>query len=224
MGMFHVKHPADDAAAGLIELSLAGLRCPPPGSDASGRLWRLAGEFAYWGPRLGLSAVNTLPQALVRHVLDSLLLARLLEPPGVLVDVGTGVGAPALPLAIVWPDTRVVAVDSRRRSRWLVERLSHEVMAQNVEHYCTRAERLWRAGDLYRAADVVCARALAKPSKALDLCRPFARPTGIVALFVSSSVTSEDLPGPAVCHDLQVPGSAWRRRIAVVGSSDACAL
>jgi 16S rRNA (guanine527-N7)-methyltransferase len=48
----------------------------------------------------------------LRHVLDSLLVAEAVEPAGAWLDVGTGPGLPAWPLAWAYPSLRVVAMDS----------------------------------------------------------------------------------------------------------------
>jgi 16S rRNA (guanine527-N7)-methyltransferase len=57
-----------------------------------------------------------------RHLADSLLFACGWRkgPPAELLDVGSGVGLPGIPLAILWPDVRVTLLDrGGRRVRML---------------------------------------------------------------------------------------------------------
>jgi len=57
-----------------------------------------------------------------RHLADSLLFAAAWRGggPGELLDVGSGVGLPGIPLAILWPETRVTLLDrGGRRVRLL---------------------------------------------------------------------------------------------------------
>jgi 16S rRNA (guanine527-N7)-methyltransferase len=59
-----------------------------------------------------------------RHIADSLVFAagwRGEEPPHELLDVGSGVGLPGIPLAIAWPQCRVTLLDrAGRRTRLML--------------------------------------------------------------------------------------------------------
>jgi 16S rRNA (guanine527-N7)-methyltransferase len=73
-----------------------------------------------------------------RHLADSVLFAGAWrgDPPKELLDVGSGVGLPGIPLAILWPQTTVTLLDrGGRRVRLLyraaaVLRLANVVVAQ----------------------------------------------------------------------------------------------
>lgn len=56
-----------------------------------------------------------------RHVADAITFSRAwTSPPPDLLDVGTGVGLPGIPLAILWPETEVTLLDrGGRRIRML---------------------------------------------------------------------------------------------------------
>lgn len=51
-------------------------------------------------------------EAELRHLIDSLLVAEFIAPGSEVVDLGTGPGLPAWPLACARPDLKVTAVDS----------------------------------------------------------------------------------------------------------------
>lgn len=70
----------------------------------------------------------------VRHLADSLLFAvgwRGRAPAEVL-DVGTGVGLPGIPLSILWPDTRVTLLDRGGRRVRLLHRVVRLLALPNV--------------------------------------------------------------------------------------------
>lgn len=69
----------------------------------------------------------------LRHIADSLLFARGFagSPEGIL-DVGTGVGLPGIPLAILLPETRFVLIDRSGRRIDLVKRAVKVVRLDNV--------------------------------------------------------------------------------------------
>ena len=69
-----------------------------------------------------------------RHIADSLTFAVAWpdQPPIGLLDVGTGVGLPGIPLAILWPETHVVLLDRGGRRTRLLERAVRVLNLQNV--------------------------------------------------------------------------------------------
>lgn len=197
----------NDIAAVLDQLGLA------PREGLAEKLWRLALSLDEWGAKLGLSNLRGIETVALRHVLDSLLLTRVVAQPEVLIDIGTGPGVPALPLALAWPETRVIAMDSRRKSNWFVERAAREIPIPNAEHACSRAEAPETLERLGGAADLVCSRGLARPRLAVDLSLPYLRVGGTVAVLSGPELDVLRLgPGELVRVET-VPGTDWQRRI-----------
>ncbi len=68
-----------------------------------------------------------------RHVADALTFARGWPArPQEVLDVGTGVGLPGIPLAILWPDTEVTLLDRGGRRIRLLSRAVHVLGLGNV--------------------------------------------------------------------------------------------
>jgi 16S rRNA (guanine527-N7)-methyltransferase len=94
-----------------------------------------------------------------RHVLDSLNPIALFETaPASVLDVGSGAGFPGIPLAIVWPGTTVILLESREKKAGFLERAVRELGLRNVRVVCGRLEDggNWRVGP----ADAVFVRAV----------------------------------------------------------------
>lgn len=127
----------------------------------------------------GLTALRD--EAEARRVLvgDSLravtLLARLGDP---IVDVGSGGGAPGIPLALELPDREFVLLESQRRKCSFLEQWA----PPNARVVCGRAEEQ----DVDWAGAAV-AKALAPPPVAAEWCLPLVRPGGAVVLFVGET-------------------------------------
>ena len=73
-----------------------------------------------------------------RHVLDALLFAVAAadtghEAPTDVLDIGAGVGLPSIPLAIVWPHSRVVALDRAGRRCRLMRRAGRVLELANLD-------------------------------------------------------------------------------------------
>jgi len=127
----------------------------------------------------GLTALRDPDDAWRVLVEDSLravpLLAGLGDP---VVDVGSGGGAPGIPLAVELQDREVVLLESQKRKCAFLERWA----PPNARVVCGRAEE--QAVDWAGAA---VAKALAPPPVAAEWCLPLVRPGGAVVLFVGET-------------------------------------
>jgi 16S rRNA (guanine527-N7)-methyltransferase len=127
----------------------------------------------------GLTAIRDLAEA--RRVLleDSLRGAELVARfDGPLVDVGSGGGAPGIPLAHAEPEREVVLLEAERRKCEFLERWA----PPNARVVWGRAEE--QATDW---AGVAVAKALAHPPTAVEWCLPLVREGGAVVLWVGPS-------------------------------------
>jgi len=100
-------------------------------------------------------------EAWIRHFLDSLLFHDLIEPGSEVLDIGTGPGFPAWPLALARPDLRVSALDSSCKMLGFLR----QSPLPNLEIVEARAEE-WGVRERYR---VVTGRALAPLATQLEL-------------------------------------------------------
>ncbi len=112
--------------------------------------------------------------------LTAVEVVRALEGP--IVDVGSGGGAPGIPLAHALPDREVVLLEAERRK---CEFLEHAAPA-NARVLWGRAEEQptdW--------AGVAVAKALAKPPTAAEWCLPLVRVGGAAILWVGQTADTE---------------------------------
>jgi 16S rRNA (guanine527-N7)-methyltransferase len=129
-----------------------------------------------------LTAVHDRPEA--RRVLleDSLRAAELVRRfRGSVVDVGSGGGAPGIPLASALPDREVVLLEAQRRKCAFLERAARPF--PNVRVVWGRAEE-----QEVDAFGVAVAKALAPPPVAAEWCLALVRPGGAGILWVGPSV------------------------------------
>jgi 16S rRNA (guanine527-N7)-methyltransferase len=121
--------------------------------------------------------LTRVPQAecALRHFVDSLLVARFCPQGARVLDLGTGPGLPAWPLAVWRADLSVTAVDSNRKMLSFLR----EHPLPNLEVVEARAEQFERREEF----GVVTGRAVAPLGVQLELSAPFCKIRGLVVPF-----------------------------------------
>ncbi|NVN98949.1 MAG: 16S rRNA (guanine(527)-N(7))-methyltransferase RsmG [Geobacteraceae bacterium] len=71
-----------------------------------------ANELRKWNSKINLTSITTLEEITVKHFIDSLAVAKYINPCGNLLDIGSGGGFPSIPLKILYPDLQVISVDA----------------------------------------------------------------------------------------------------------------
>jgi len=141
-----------------------------------------------WRARMNLIGPSERQHIWRRHVYDSLQLLAILPPDAKIVDLGSGGGFPALPLACALSDTsgHVTMVETvGKKARFLQAAVDAAGLNASV-----RQGRAENVGDI--AADYVTARALAPLPKLMELASPWLLRGGI-GLFHKGERWKEEL-------------------------------
>lgn len=137
-----------------------------------------------------------------RHLGDSLLFAvgwRDRRRPETMIDLGSGVGLPGIPLAIAFPEAAVVLLDRSGRRSELAERA---VRVVGVENVTIAGEELSDHHDRYSAA---VARALLPPERLIPLLTRVLDPGGIAVVGERWGEHEPVAPPPAGFDRIIVP-------------------
>jgi 16S rRNA (guanine527-N7)-methyltransferase len=103
---------------------------------------------------------------------------------GPIVDVGSGGGAPGIPLAHALPEREVTLLEATRRKCDFLERWTDEL--PNLRVVCGRAEE--QPLDTW---GVAVAKALAPPPVAAEWCLPLVAPGGAAVLYVGPTAQAD---------------------------------
>lgn len=112
------SYPGDTLPAALAR---HGLALPPEQVELLDRYCRLLWE---WNEKINLTRHTDYEKFVSRDLVDSLQLARFLNPGEEVLDVGTGGGVPGVVLAIVRPDLRVSLCDSVAKKIKVVDEIA----------------------------------------------------------------------------------------------------
>ena len=102
----------------------------------------LSGLYEFWNRKINVISRKDISRLYERHVLPSLSIATKIRfTPGTKVlDVGTGGGFPGIPLAIMFPETDFVLLDSIGKKIRVVGTIADELELNNVKAIQVRAE------------------------------------------------------------------------------------
>ena len=145
-----------------------------------------------WSSRINLTGAVSLEQLADAHLPDSFALAsRLGGAPLRAVDVGSGGGLPALPLAILRPNLSIQLVEPiAKKAAFLRTAVRELALGQRIQVVVQRAESLAPAPPF----DVATSRATLAPPEWIALAARLVRPGG--RAFVLASAASD--PGSVV--------------------------
>ena len=166
--------------------------------------------LAKWNRVYNLTAVRDEQQMVARHLLDSLAVLPTIGD-GPLLDVGSGAGLPAIPLAIARPDLQVTALDSNAKKTRFITQAKVELGLDNVEVVQARVAGLDRP-DHY--AQVV-SRAFSSIADFASAAGPWCLPDGSL-LAMKGRLDPDELS--ALPDDYQI---VEQRRLAVPGLDSA---
>jgi 16S rRNA (guanine527-N7)-methyltransferase len=139
------------------------------------------------GDLLGLIGPRELPKLWSRHILNSAVVADLVEDGQVVADVGSGAGFPGIPMAILRPNVKFALIEPmERRANWLADVVVPTLGLENVKVLRGRAEEA-----PLRNYDVTTARAVSALPKLLRMLVPLTAPGGQVLAMKGSKAQDE---------------------------------
>jgi len=92
-----------------------------------------------WNKAYNLTSVRDPNEMLIRHILDSIVVAPHLQGER-FIDVGTGPGLPGIPLSIVRPEAHFTLLDSLGKRVRFLRQVQHELKLDNVMPVQSRVE------------------------------------------------------------------------------------
>jgi 16S rRNA (guanine527-N7)-methyltransferase len=201
------------AVSSLIERGLSELSIPV-NTEQVFKLTGLISLLSEWAGQINLTGHIDPIEMAERLVLDAAALSQSLpelDRASSLADLGSGVGFPGLPIAILRPSLAVYLVESRLKRHHLQREIRRQLDLTRVISILGRSNEVEA-----RSSDVVVAQAMTQPRKALELMRAWVRPGGVVALPASETAEQPELPdgyADLSLREYRVPTTGRRRKL-----------
>lgn len=127
------------------------------------KLLELKTLYELWNAKINVVSRKDFDQFFERHVLHSLSIAKFntFKPHQKVLDIGTGGGFPGIPLAILFPETDFILVDSIGKKIKIVSEIATALGLKNVKAVNARVE------DIPKKFHYVTNRAVAPLAKLL---------------------------------------------------------
>ncbi|HLF84070.1 MAG TPA: 16S rRNA (guanine(527)-N(7))-methyltransferase RsmG [Blastocatellia bacterium] len=108
--------------------------------EQTNRLVRHYSMLCRWNQRLNLTRITEPREAARLHYAESLFAARFIAGARTLLDIGSGAGFPAIPLAVARPDVQVTALEANQKKSLFLKEAKDELGLANLKVVTARLE------------------------------------------------------------------------------------
>lgn len=166
-----------------------------------------------WNKAYNLTSVRDPNEMLVKHILDSVVVAPYLQG-SQFIDVGTGPGLPGIPLAIMLPEANFTLLDSLGKRVRFMRQVGFELKLPNITPVQSRVEEFIPAVPF----DMVLSRAFASIKDMLHWCAHLVDSAGTFMALKGQFPEQEmaEIPAEFYVQDvikLRVPGLDGERHL-----------
>jgi 16S rRNA (guanine527-N7)-methyltransferase len=184
------------------------------GAELADRLEAYFRLLATWNEKINLTGLglgDPSPEALDRLLIEPLVAARHVQPGAArAIDIGSGGGSPAIPMALAFTGLRLLMVESKTRKSVFLREAIRATGLDGADVATARFEELLTRPELHEAHDLLTIRAVRIEGRVLMNVQAFVRPGGQLFLFRGS--------GRSDSPEAMTPPLAWKGTVPLVES------
>lgn len=158
--------------------------------DAVEKMQKHMELLSAWNKSFNITSIEDPREAAVKHFLDSLACAAVLDAGWRVLDIGSGGGFPGIPVGIVRSDLEITLMERSTKKAVFLNEVRRELGLTGLRVVRHDAEEPPPAG-MEHSFDAVVSRATFKPARFFEIASSYLRPGGS-AVFMA---------GPSVCDD-----------------------
>jgi 16S rRNA (guanine(527)-N(7))-methyltransferase GidB len=181
--------------SGILKLARAWSFVVP--EEIADRIALYTQRLLEWNQRVNLTGARTVNDLLGEHLPDSFALARLVPETSDIVDIGSGGGLPAVPLALLRPDCRITLVEPRAKRVAFLNMVTRVCGCAHVKVVRARLEDL--QGSRF---SIATSRATFPPEEWLELA-PMLLDRGGRAIVLSTGQVRPEIAKPRLVDSIE---------------------
>ena len=155
------------------------------------QFWDYMNLLLEWNEKINLTAITKPEEIVLKHFIDSIIVAKEINPNSKIVDVGTGAGFPGIRLKIVRPDLKITLLDSLNKRINFLNDVIEKLHLENIETVHARVEEYGRNKKARETFDIATSRAVANMSVLAEYMLPLVKVNGKCILLKGSQIEEE---------------------------------
>lgn len=148
-----------------------------------------------WNSFMNLTAITDFDEVIKKHFVDSVSLVKALpdirEKKYTLIDIGTGAGFPGIPLKILFPNLKILLLDSLNKRISFLNEVIDKLELAEIDAVHGRAEDCAKKKEFRENFDICVSRAVANLSTLSEYCIPFIKCNGYFISYKSEKISEE---------------------------------
>lgn len=150
-------------------------------------------ELIEWNKVMNLTGITEFEEVVEKHFIDSLSVIKAVDltKRERVIDIGTGAGFPGIPLKIMFPDLKVILVDSLNKRIKFLNNVIEKCQLTDIYAFHGRAEEFAKKTEYRETFDLCVSRAVANLSTLSEYCIPFIKVEGLFIPYKSGEIDEE---------------------------------
>lgn len=140
-----------------------------------------------WNEKMNLTAITEPNEVILKHFIDSLTIANLIQTGQKIIDVGTGAGFPGIPLSIV-KEEDITLLDSLNKRITFLEEIINKLELKKIKTVHSRVEEFAKNKKERQMYDIATSRAVAPLNVLLEYLLPLVKIGGICICMKGSNI------------------------------------
>ncbi len=145
-GIGDMTRGPEDEFREKLDAAIAAFSLEPLRDEQIGQLVNHYALLRRWNLRVNLTRIIEPGEAARLHYAESLFGAKFITGARTVLDIGSGAGFPAIPLAVARPGIQVTALEANQKKSLFLKEVKDELELENVEVATERVESFDLAG------------------------------------------------------------------------------
>lgn len=144
-----------------------------------------------WNEKINLTAITEPKEIIIKHFIDSIIIANQIKEKSKIIDIGTGAGFPGIPLKIYNESYEITLLDSLNKRTVFLQEVVSKLNLEKVEIIHGRAEDYAQNIKYREQFDYAVSRAVAPMNILLEYLVPYTKVGGNIIAMKGSNAEEE---------------------------------